>query len=71
MIVGGSGCGKSTLMKHLIGLYAPIAGRVLIDGADIATAEDAERQAILKKIGVMYQSGALFGSNRARYSGYA
>jgi phospholipid/cholesterol/gamma-HCH transport system ATP-binding protein len=61
-ILGGSGCGKSTLMKHMIGLYEPIAGRVLIDGDDIVTAEGAVRRAILRKIGVMYQSGALFGS---------
>jgi phospholipid/cholesterol/gamma-HCH transport system ATP-binding protein len=62
MIVGGSGCGKSTLLKHMIGLYAPLTGKVIIDGEDIVAAEGATRQAILKKIGVMYQSGALFGS---------
>jgi phospholipid/cholesterol/gamma-HCH transport system ATP-binding protein len=61
-ILGGSGCGKSTLMKHMIGLYEPIAGNVYIDGDDIVTAEGAKRHAILRKIGVMYQSGALFGS---------
>jgi phospholipid/cholesterol/gamma-HCH transport system ATP-binding protein len=61
-ILGGSGCGKSTLMKHMIGLYEPIAGHVYIDGDDIVTAEGATRHAILRKIGVMYQSGALFGS---------
>jgi phospholipid/cholesterol/gamma-HCH transport system ATP-binding protein len=62
VILGGSGCGKSTLLKHMIGLYQPIAGKVLIDGEDIVTAEGAQRRAILTKIGVMYQSGALFGS---------
>ncbi|HEY1329148.1 MAG TPA: ATP-binding cassette domain-containing protein [Casimicrobiaceae bacterium] len=61
-ILGGSGCGKSTLMKHMIGLYEPIAGHVYIDGDDIVTATGATRHAILRKIGVMYQSGALFGS---------
>ena len=61
-ILGGSGCGKSTLMKHMIGLYEPIAGRICIDGDDIVTASDERRRAILRKIGVMYQSGALFGS---------
>jgi len=61
-ILGGSGCGKSTLMKHMIGLYAPMAGRICIDGDDIVVAGDATRHAILRKIGVMYQSGALFGS---------
>jgi phospholipid/cholesterol/gamma-HCH transport system ATP-binding protein len=62
IILGGSGCGKSTLLKHMIGLYEPMAGRVLIDGDDIVSAEGAARRAILTKIGVMYQSGALFGS---------
>ena len=62
VILGGSGCGKSTLLKHMIGLYQPRNGRVIIDGDDIVSAEGDARQAILKKIGVMYQSGALFGS---------
>ncbi|MDD5199415.1 MAG: ATP-binding cassette domain-containing protein [Terrimicrobiaceae bacterium] len=62
VILGGSGCGKSTLLKHLIGLYPPMAGAVRIEGRDLVAAEGAERQAILKRIGVSYQSGALFGS---------
>ncbi|HUH94907.1 MAG TPA: ATP-binding cassette domain-containing protein [Casimicrobiaceae bacterium] len=62
VILGGSGCGKSTLLKHMIGLYAPMAGHVFIDGEDIVAAEGPQRRAILTKIGVMYQSGALFGS---------
>src|SRR5204862_6763340 len=62
VILGGSGCGKSTLLKHMIGLYDPKAGRVLIDGDDIVSAADATRHTILRKIGVMYQSGAPFGS---------
>lgn len=62
VILGGSGCGKSTLLKHMVGLYQPMAGRVMIDGDDIVTAEGDKRNAILRKIGVMYQSGALFGS---------
>ena len=61
-ILGGSGCGKSTVLKHMIGLYKPYAGRVLIDGEDIATAEGEDRLKILKRIGVLYQSGGLFGS---------
>jgi len=64
-ILGGSGCGKSTLLKHMIGLYRPAAGRILIDGDDIATAGEG-RLAILRKFGVMYQSGALFGSMTLR-----
>ncbi|HEY2865172.1 MAG TPA: ATP-binding cassette domain-containing protein [Casimicrobiaceae bacterium] len=62
VILGGSGSGKSTLLKHMIGLYQPISGSVLIEGEDIVTAEGTARRAILNKIGVMYQSGALFGS---------
>ena len=62
VILGGSGCGKSTLLKHLIGLYPPSAGEVLIDGADLAAAGGEDRQRILRRFGVSYQSGALFGS---------
>ncbi|HVR86129.1 MAG TPA: ATP-binding cassette domain-containing protein, partial [Planctomycetota bacterium] len=62
VILGGSGCGKSTLLKHMIGLYPPARGRILIEGRDLATAEGGERLAILRRIGVMYQMGALFGS---------
>jgi phospholipid/cholesterol/gamma-HCH transport system ATP-binding protein len=46
----------------MIGLLRPVQGRVLIDGMDIVTAEGADLLAILRKIGVMYQNGALFGS---------
>jgi phospholipid/cholesterol/gamma-HCH transport system ATP-binding protein len=62
VILGGSGCGKSSLLKNMIGLYRPTAGRILFDGEDIATAEGDGRQRLLRKFGVMYQSGALFGS---------
>jgi phospholipid/cholesterol/gamma-HCH transport system ATP-binding protein len=62
VILGGSGCGKSTLMKQMIGLYKPASGKIFIDGQDIVSAEGSERLEILGKIGVMYQSGALFGS---------
>jgi phospholipid/cholesterol/gamma-HCH transport system ATP-binding protein len=61
-ILGGSGSGKTTLLKQMIGLQKPRRGKILIDGTDIVTAEGAERLEGLKKIGVAYQSGALFGS---------
>ena len=61
-ILGGSGSGKSTLLKHMIGLYQPAAGHIVIGGKDIVTAEGDERTGILKSIGVTYQMGALFGS---------
>jgi phospholipid/cholesterol/gamma-HCH transport system ATP-binding protein len=62
VLLGGSGSGKSTLLKHMIGLYAPIAGRVLFEGRDLVAAEGVQRLAILQRFGVMYQQGALFGS---------
>jgi len=62
VILGGSGCGKSTLLKHMIGLYKPASGKIFIDGANIVSADDRQRKEILRKFGVMYQSGALFGS---------
>ena len=62
MILGGSGSGKSTLLKNMIGLYPAMAGKVLIGGEDIVGARGSERERILRKFGVMYQGGALFGS---------
>lgn len=62
VILGGSGCGKSTLLKHMIGLYPPQAGEVWIGDTNlVATSGEARRQ-VLRRFGVMYQSGALFGS---------
>jgi phospholipid/cholesterol/gamma-HCH transport system ATP-binding protein len=60
-ILGGSGGGKSTVMKHMIGLNPPISGEVLIDGVPLWNGGDA-RFDLLRRFGVMYQSGALFGS---------
>lgn len=62
VILGGSGCGKTTLLKNMIGLYTPIQGSILIEGQDFAAAEGEIRDAIIRKFGVMYQMGALFGS---------
>jgi len=63
VILGGSGCGKSTLMKQLIGLLTPTAGQIEIFGHNI-TGPDRETalHEVQRKIGVMFQSGALFGS---------
>jgi phospholipid/cholesterol/gamma-HCH transport system ATP-binding protein len=61
-ILGGSGSGKTTLLKCMIGLQKPWRGTILIDGTDIVTAEGDERLNLLRKVGVAYQSGALFGS---------
>ena len=62
IILGGSGCGKSTLLKHMIGLLPPVSGKVFIEGNDIISAHGQDRINILRRIGVMYQNGALFGS---------
>jgi phospholipid/cholesterol/gamma-HCH transport system ATP-binding protein len=62
VILGGSGSGKSSLMKNLIGLYRPLAGDMLIEGQSIVTARGEARARLQRKLGVMYQSGALFGS---------
>jgi phospholipid/cholesterol/gamma-HCH transport system ATP-binding protein len=60
VILGGSGSGKSTLMKQLIGLLPPTGGRIEVLGHAMADAR--EREAARHEIGVMFQSGALFGS---------
>jgi phospholipid/cholesterol/gamma-HCH transport system ATP-binding protein len=62
VILGGSGCGKSTLLKHMIGLYRPQSGRVLINGVDVFTDDPRELQKLRRQIGVLFQAGALFGS---------
>ncbi len=62
IIIGGSGCGKSTLLKHMIGLLSPISGKVMIQGKNLSDATGDDKNKILQKIGVSFQSGALFGS---------
>lgn len=62
IVMGGSGCGKSTLLRHLIGLMEPAAGEVLYDGQSFTHAEPAVRARMLRRFGVLYQSGALWSS---------
>src|SRR3954465_2184574 len=62
VIAGGSGSGKSTLLKHMIGLYLPRGGRILIQGGDLANAPPRRRERLLRLFGVSFQGGALFGS---------
>ena len=59
VLLGGSGCGKSTIMRHMIGLNAVQGGVLRVLGMEM---NRKNRSRILRKIGVMYQSGALFGS---------
>ena len=62
IIMGGSGCGKSTLLKHLIGLQSPAKGEVFYDAQNFWQTDADERVLIMRRIGVLYQSGALFSS---------
>ena len=62
VIMGGSGCGKSTLLRTLIGLLAPTRGEVLYDGVSLGDADPEARDQVLRRIGVLYQSGALWSS---------
>jgi phospholipid/cholesterol/gamma-HCH transport system ATP-binding protein len=61
-IIGGSGSGKSTLMLNMIGLLEPGSGSVRINGEELVGAGPDKRLEILSRLGVMFQSGALFGS---------
>ena len=62
IIMGGSGCGKSTLMTVLVGLKAPARGQVLYGDTDFWGADQETRDRLLRRAGVMYQSGALWSS---------
>lgn len=62
IIMGGSGCGKSTLLKHLIGLIQPARGSVHYGNVNYWDADATTRQALMKKIGILYQQGALWSS---------
>jgi phospholipid/cholesterol/gamma-HCH transport system ATP-binding protein len=60
VLMGGSGSGKSTLLKHLIGLKSPAQGSVLFEGEAFDITTDAARSRVLRRIGVLYQNGALW-----------
>jgi phospholipid/cholesterol/gamma-HCH transport system ATP-binding protein len=62
VILGGSGCGKSTLLKHLIGLLKPTRGSILINGNDFTLMDEEHSDEVRKKMGVLFQSSALFNS---------
>jgi len=62
IIMGGSGCGKSTLLRHLIGLLRPATGEVLYDGQNFWAATPEGREHMMRRFGVLYQSGALWSS---------
>lgn len=62
IIMGGSGCGKSSLLRVLTGLVPPISGQFYIDGTDFTRVGENIQKDIMKKCGILYQSGALFSS---------
>lgn len=62
IILGGSGGGKSTIIKLVLGLLKPDAGRVLVDGEDITDYNEVQMMNVRKKIGMVFQEGALFDS---------
>jgi len=62
VIMGDSGCGKSTLLRHMIGLQPPAQGDVWFSGRSLWHAEPDEREAMMRRFGVLYQSGALWSS---------
>ncbi len=62
VLMGGSGSGKSTTIKHIIGLLKPTEGQIIIDGTDITQLTDKELIDFRKKMGYLFQEGALFDS---------
>ena len=62
IVLGGSGSGKSTIIKLILGLIAPDAGSIFIDGEDITEFGEPELMEVRKKIGMVFQEGALFDS---------
>ncbi len=62
VIMGGSGCGKSTLLRHLVGLNEPARGEVFYGAESFTRADPARRRQLIRRIGVLFQSGALWSS---------
>src|ERR1700716_1270495 len=62
IIMGGSGCGKSTLLRHLIGLKDPATGEIIYGDVNFTKAATEVRESLLRRFGVLYQSGALWSS---------
>jgi phospholipid/cholesterol/gamma-HCH transport system ATP-binding protein len=62
VILGGSGSGKSVLIRHAIGLLTPDRGRVIVDGTDLTGLSEDDLVPVRKKVGMLFQGGALFDS---------
>ncbi|MBL4701848.1 MAG: ABC transporter ATP-binding protein [Phycisphaeraceae bacterium] len=66
VIMGGSGCGKSTLLRHLIGSLQPDSGTIELMGQSVIGVSEEQLNEVRKKIGILFQSGALFNSMSLR-----
>ncbi len=62
VIMGGNGCGKTTLMRALTGLQRPASGTVFYDGEDFWNVEPEDRERMKRRLGIMFQGGALWSS---------
>jgi phospholipid/cholesterol/gamma-HCH transport system ATP-binding protein len=62
VVIGPSGCGKTVLLKHVVGLLRPDRGRVVFDGVDITRYSERQLVPIRRRVGFLFQSGALFDS---------
>jgi phospholipid/cholesterol/gamma-HCH transport system ATP-binding protein len=62
IIMGGSGCGKSTLLRHMLGLIEPARGEIWYGDFNFTRADPEHRERMLRRFGVLYQSGALWSS---------
>ena len=62
VVLGGSGSGKTVLMKHIMGLFKPDRGRVMVDGEDISTMPRQQLSTFRERMGMVFQSAALFDS---------
>src|SRR5262245_15265828 len=62
VVMGGSGSGKSTLLRHMIGSLFPDSGAVSLFDQDLAELDEEGLNAVRKKFGILFQSGALFNS---------
>lgn len=66
VIMGGSGCGKSTMLRMMIGSFKPDEGSIQIFGQETATLDEEGLNAVRKRFGILFQSGALFNSMTLR-----
>src|SRR4051812_7363824 len=62
VVLGGSGSGKTVLMKHIMGLFKPDQGRVIVDGKDVSHMSRQDLSVFRERMGMVFQSAALFDS---------